>query len=221
MAARQPFSTRSSYASSVLTRRHRTVADSATRSTYRAASIVTPRTTPASIQLRFRHTIEGDEDRYVLKRSWAHTNGQCSEVFHVLKNDRLAPALADNWAFQVEDLMPANIAHLFLFDGEQIERYASPVESASLIGTAIQNLLGLDIVDQLEKDMRVFERRKRSEQIDDQVRAKIASAESELQDLRARISRTRQDRAALRTHRIEASTVGTAGCRERIPPTRR
>lgn len=157
----------------------------------------------ASIQLSFRHTIEGAEDRYTLKRSWARVNGRCTEEFNVLKNDRLAPTLADNWSSQVEDLMPANIAHLFLFDGEQIERYASPVDSSALVGIAIQNLLGLDVVDQLEKDMRVFERRKKSEQLDDDTRAKVAIAESELQELRARLDRAKQDRAALRTHRIE------------------
>ena len=161
----------------------------------------------ASIQLSFRHTIEGTEDRYSLKRSWTRTNGRCTEEFNVLKNDRLAPALADNWASQVEDLMPANIAHLFLFDGEQIERYASPADSASLVGTAIQNLLGLDVVDQLEKDMRVFERRKKSEQLDDAARAKVAAAEAELQALHARIDRAKQDRAALRTHRIDRRRV--------------
>ena len=157
----------------------------------------------ASIQLSFRHMIEGTEDRYILKRSWKRTNGRCMEEFNVLKNDRLASTLADNWAFQVEDLMPANIAHLFLFDGEQIERYASPTDSASLVGTAIQNLLGLDIVDQLEKDMRVFERRKRSEQLDDAAHAKVAAAEAEMQAQRVRIDRAKQDRASLRTHRID------------------
>ena len=104
---------------------------------------------------------------------------------------------------QIEDLMPANISHLFLFDGEQIERYASPADSASLVGTAIQNLLGLDIVDQLEKDMLVFERRKRSEKLNDDARAKVAAAEAELQALRTRIDRAKQDRAALRTHHAE------------------
>lgn len=157
----------------------------------------------ASIQLKFRHTSEGSEDRYTLKRSWVRTGDRCTEEFNVLKNDRLAPALADNWASQVEELMPANIAHLFLFDGEQIERYASPAESASLVATAIQNLLGLDIVDQLDKDMRVFERRKKSERLDDGARTKLAAAEAELQALRARIDHVKQDRAALRTHRIE------------------
>lgn len=157
----------------------------------------------ASIQLSFRHTIEGNQDRYKLKRSWKRGNGRCAEEFNVLKNDRLAPALAENWSSQVEDLMPANIAHLFLFDGEQIERYASPVDSSVLVGTAIQNLLGLDLVDQLDKDMRVFERRKKSEQLDEKARANLEAAEGELQDVRTRLDRARQDRAALRTHRIE------------------
>ena len=147
--------------------------------------------------------IEGVEDCYTLKRSWANVNGRCTEEFNVLKNKRLAPTLAENWPSQVEHLMPANIAHLFFFDGEQIERYASPTDSSALISIAIQSLLGLDIVDQLEKDIRVFERRKKSEQLDDDTRSKVAIAESELQQLRKRLICAKQDRAALRTHRIE------------------
>lgn len=157
----------------------------------------------ASIQLSLRHSLQGVEDRYTIKRSWTRTKLRCTEEFKVLKNDRLSSALADNWAFEVEDLMPANIAHLFLFDGEQIERYASASDSAAVVGTAIQNLLGLDLVDQLDKDMQVFERRKRSEQLDEEARAKVATAEAELEALRERIRSAKQDRAGLRTHQIE------------------
>lgn len=157
----------------------------------------------ACIQLSFRHTSDGTEDSYRLKRSWERTNGRCTEELAVLKNDRLAPALADNWALQVEDLMPINIAHLFLFDGEQIERYASPTDSTLLIGTAIQNLLGLDIVDQLDRDMRVFERRKKSEKLDEDTLAKVSAAEEELQKIRRHIQSAKQERAALRTHKID------------------
>lgn len=159
--------------------------------------------TAASIQLNFRHVIAGTEDRYVLKRSWARRNGRCVEEFDVVRNDRLAPLLADNWASQVEDLMPANIAHLFLFDGELIERYASPADSASLVGTAIQNLLGLDVVDQLQKDMKVFERRKKTEQLDDETRARVAAAEADLQMLRTRLDSAKQDLHTLRMDQIE------------------
>ena len=157
----------------------------------------------ASIQLSFRHIVGGTEDRYTLKRFWKRTNGRCTEEFNVLKNDRLVPALADNWASQVEELMPANIAHLFLFDGEQIERYASPAESSSLVGAAIQNLLGLDVVDQLEKDMRVFQRRKKAEKLDDATHAKVAAAAADLQTLQEFLTNAKQDRAALRTQQID------------------
>lgn len=157
----------------------------------------------ASIQLSLRHSIQGVEDRYTLKRSWTRKKQRCTEEFKVLKNDRLSPALADNWAFEVEDLMPANIAHLFLFDGEQIERYASPSDSAGVIGTAIQNLLGLNLVDQLDKDIQVFERRKRSQQLDEEARTKVATAEAELEKVSERIRGVKQDRAALRTHQME------------------
>ena len=158
----------------------------------------------ASIQITFRHTIAGAEDRYTLRRAWREdASGKCREEFRVLKNDRLAPALADNWAVQVDNLLPYNIAHLFLFDGEQIQRYASSDEAATLVGTAIQNLLGLDLVEQLDRDIRVYERRKGAERLDDASRAQFTGAEEKLRLLRERLAALNQQRAALRTHHIE------------------
>ena len=157
----------------------------------------------AGIEISFRHTVEGVEDCYRLHRSWRRANGGCKEQFEVLRNGQPEPALADNWSSQVEDFLPANIAHLFLFDGEQIEGYASEEDSSALIGTAIQNLLGLDLVDQLEKDLRVYERRKRTEDKDDSADADIVAAEADLRDLRIRAVTLKQERAALRTHQID------------------
>ena len=158
----------------------------------------------AAIQLTFRHTTAGAEDRYTLRRAWREdTTGKCREDFRVLKNDRLAPALADNWAAQVDDLLPNNIAHLFFFDGEQIERYASPDEAATLIGTAIHNLLGLDLVEQLDRDIRVYERRKSAERLDGGGRARLRETEEELGRLRERLLAVKQQRAALQTHHID------------------
>ena len=98
---------------------------------------------------------------------------------------------------------PANIAHLFLFDGEQVAAYASQEESSALIGSAIQNLLGLDMVDQLERDLLVYERRKRSEKHDDSVHVEITELQDKLSRSRQRIDSLKQERAALRTHRID------------------
>ena len=155
----------------------------------------------AGVEVSFRHTSEGDEDRYTVRRSWRRANGRAREELDVVRNDRPAPAMAEKWASQVEDLFPANIAHLFLFDGEQIERYAVPSYSGALVGTAVQNLLGLDVVDQLTKDIRVFERRKRTERLDDEASEQLRTAERGLESLQMQADGIRQQRASLKNDR--------------------
>ncbi|WP_018099628.1 DNA sulfur modification protein DndD [Sinorhizobium meliloti] len=157
----------------------------------------------AGIELSFRHTVEGVEEHYHLSRFWRLSGSSCKERFEVRKNGLAEPTLADNWATQVEEFFPANIAHLFLFDGEQIEAYASQHDSSALIGAAIQNLLGLDMVDQLEKDLLVYERRKRSEDKDAPRHAEITTAQEAVRDLRRRVDAMKQERAALQTHRLD------------------
>lgn len=157
----------------------------------------------AAIEVSFRRTIGGREELYRIQRSWQRNGNGCKEHFQVLKNGADDPALSDNWATQVDEFFPANIAHLFLFDGEQVEAYGSQEDSSALIGAAIQNLLGLDMVDQLEKDLIVYERRKRAESKDDVVQADIVSNQDTVRELRKRIDSLKQERAALQTHRID------------------
>jgi len=157
----------------------------------------------SGIEITFRHTAEGTEEHYHLRRYWKISGNGCKERFEVFKNGYAEPTLADNWATQVEEFFPANISHLFLFDGEQVEAYASQNDSSSLIGAAIQNLLGLDMVDQLDKDLLVYERRKRSEYNDAPRDAEIMAAQDSVRNLRRRVDALKQERASLQTHRID------------------
>ena len=151
----------------------------------------------AGVSIKFRHTVAGAEETYCLYRSWSRENGTLDEFFQVTKNELHEPTLAANWSSQIDELFPVNIAHLFLFDGEQIEAYASENESSALISGGIQSLLGLDMVDQLEKDLRIYERRKRTEAKNDMVRAEIAEKERDLHTLRSRTEMLRRERNEL------------------------
>lgn len=168
----------------------------------------------AALEVAFRHTIDGQEDCYRLHRSWRVNNQGCKEHFEVLKNGRPEPALAENWLGQVDEFLPPSIAHLFLFDGEQIEAYASKDNSAALIASAIQNLLGLDIVDQLERDLSVYERRKRSEEKSDVKADEIAAADASVAELHKRIEQLRQDQASLKTHQLDRKRKALAVAEE-------
>jgi len=159
-------------------------------------------TQEAAVELAFRHMNDGEEHSYRLHRSWRVTANGCKERFEVIHDGRLDPAMTDNWPNQVEDFIPANIAHLFLFDGEKVEGYAAPESSAAVVGTAIENLLGLDIVGQLEKDLVILERRKRAELKADSTRIEVTQVETELKQVRDRIEVLRSKAASLRTHKV-------------------
>ena len=149
----------------------------------------------AAIEIKFRHTVEGVEEEYELKRTWWKNGVGCKERLDVTKGGFIESALAKNWNTQVEEFFPYNISHLFLFDGEKVEAYASEQESAALIGATIQNLLGLDVVDQLEKDLQVYEQRKRSEVKGEKLQIEISAFQKELKKLRGKLEseRSRQD----------------------------
>jgi len=70
--------------------------------------------------------------------------------------------LTDTWSEHVEEFIPARLSHLFFFDGEKIESLADFDSSAELLSTAIHSVLGLDIVDKLNSDLTVLERREKT-----------------------------------------------------------
>lgn len=115
----------------------------------------------ASIELSFRNRVNGAEQSFRLIRSWVATKSSVREHFEVVRDGKFDRLATDHWASQVEDFIPSRIAHLFLFDGEKVEGYADLEAAPTLIATAIQNLLGLDIVERLTTDLISLERRHR------------------------------------------------------------
>ena len=152
------------------------------------------KTEEACIEIVFRYRSDGIERCYRIARTWKIVNGRVRERFEVLLDGRKDPVLTANWLNQVHDFFPPNIAHLFLFDGEKIEGYVGEKDSANLIGSAIENLLGLDIVDQLNKDLQTLERRKRTEQYEIETQNKIDAVESELGIMNSQLEGLRKER---------------------------
>lgn len=83
-----------------------------------------PDISQAAVKVSFRRTVDGREERYRLERTWYRTDNGCKEQFRVFLDDVEDLALSDNWVTQVEEFFPANIAHLFLFDGDKLKHTA-------------------------------------------------------------------------------------------------
>ena len=151
--------------------------------------------TSAAIELRFRHMSHGEEQIYHVKRSWRRTPKSCKDQLEVIRNHRFDAMATDHWAEQVEEFLPSRIAHLFLFDGEQIETYADPRSASGLIETAVYNLLGLDLVEKLGSDLSVIERRRRMEARPREEQDHLKVLELRREELRERVERVHSDHA--------------------------
>lgn len=151
----------------------------------------------ASVTIEYHRMAEGRATRYELQRSWRRGPRGIEETLRVCTNDEPDDLLTEHWDESIEAYLPVGIAHLFFFDGEQIKELAEGQNSARIIGTAIHSLLGLDLVDRLENDLLVFERRKRAESLDSQALRRLRQTEEELDHLLEEEARILQDEGRL------------------------
>ncbi|MFO1421595.1 MAG: DNA sulfur modification protein DndD [Candidatus Competibacteraceae bacterium] len=137
----------------------------------------------ASITLRFRRVAEGEIQHFELQRYWREGVKGIEETVRVLRDGKPDDLFTEHWDEIMETYLPSGIAHLFFFDGEQIKELAEGGHAAEILGTAVHSLLGLDLVDRLESDLKVFERRKKADVLDPDAVRKLHQARGELQQI--------------------------------------
>jgi DNA sulfur modification protein DndD len=152
----------------------------------------------ACIGLRFRRILEGQEHHFLLARSWRLGTRGIEETVTVMRDGELDPTLAEHWAEYIEGFLPSGIAHLFFFDGEQIKELAEGENAGEMLRTAVHSLLGLDLVERLENDLRVLEKKKRGESGDPVALQQAVMAEEEVERLDAELGRLVNEAASKR-----------------------
>jgi DNA sulfur modification protein DndD len=153
----------------------------------------------ASISLEFERRESGMDVRYLIERGWVRAaNGKPLDSLYVTVNDKPRPDLEANWPDFVEGVMPLSVAGLAIFDGEKIEALADMGSSAEVLRTAINGLLGLDLIDRLQRDLVDYRRRAarqtipsqndlavRLKQAEDQLAVTLADSDASANELKA------------------------------------
>lgn len=160
----------------------------------------------AAVNLSFRHLIDGKEVAYKLRRSWHKTDSLQIEKFQVFKDGAKDEFLSENWSEVVEGILPRRIANLFFFDGEKIAHYAAPENATELLQTAMSNLLGMDLVDQLANDLDIIKNRKSKEISDVELRLDFETAQAVFDDLQSKHRALGEEISQLKAHRLDALT---------------
>ncbi len=161
----------------------------------------------ASVELSFRVQEDGCQRAYRVVRSWSGRKGKAKEHLQVSVDGVYDEMLTESWTEHAERFIPARLAPLFFFDGEKIEALADPDRSTQAIRTAMEALLGLDIVAQLEADLMTIERRKIKSS--ESTAAPEGADEQRIKDLEARTSSRKRPNTVLAAERL-ASVQATS-----------
>ena len=138
----------------------------------------------ASIKLGFRRSIAGKSKNYEIHRSWrVLPDNKVEEQLQLFCDGIPDEILTEHWAESIENHLPASLAHLFFFDGEQIKELADGENTSKIIGTAVHSLLGLDLVERLDGDLKNLESRKRKELPRNLVSEQVEQTRLELEEL--------------------------------------
>jgi DNA sulfur modification protein DndD len=152
----------------------------------------------AAVELTFEATFDGAVSVFRVHRSWAPSDVGTNIREHLLvtRDDIDSILLTERWDELVEELLPLDISSLFFFDGEKIEALADPERAGRVVATAVEALLGLNLLDRLNVDLVALERRKRAVVADEGVKQQLAALEERVARARAERARLLQEQAA-------------------------
>jgi len=148
-----------------------------------------------SVEVRFRRLMQGEEQHYIVRRTWDSAAQSPSESVRVVINGAPDATLTEGWLEHIESIIPQGVSTLFFFDGEKIEELATPKSATTVLSTAINSLLGLDVVDRLNDDLVVFGRRKAIEGKSETENQKIQTIEAEISTLETILENAETERA--------------------------
>ncbi|MCQ8118426.1 DNA sulfur modification protein DndD [Methylomonas rosea] len=153
---------------------------------------------PVRLSLSFKHQTNNSVREFKVERSWtAKGFTDPKDKVKVWCDDEYDEHLSQYWDEFVNEFIPLTLSDLFFFDGEKIENLAHPQRSSELVKTGIENLLGLDLLSQLQLDLGQLEKKRRSGNVDQSVMAKVSACEDEMGQYNVTISDLKKDIAEL------------------------
>ena len=132
-----------------------------------------------SISIEFEIAFDGKIQEYKITRTWNNNDGKVNEDLSIQKSDSASNEFKElgisiptkknrytetkfqeidsieksEWQQFIHQLIPRGLAKLFFFDGEQIQSIADDNNENKYIQSSFDTLLGLDLVNQLQKDI--------------------------------------------------------------------
>lgn len=161
----------------------------------------------AAIEITFQLAEEGETRHYCVRRSWSGSENRIKESVDVMIDGDHNTNISENWADEIDRILPPSLARLFFFDGEKIEALADPAKAAGIIRSGIYSLLGLELVDTLQDDLKALQRKHSKQKAQNANTKEITEASVRIDSINKELNSLQTASAEQRDKRARAETV--------------
>jgi DNA sulfur modification protein DndD len=163
-----------------------------------------------SVSVEFNYAQSGRIDTYLVKRFWKCTDAETVESLEVYQNGaRLRDVNEEQWQDFLMELIPLGVSKLFFFDGEKIQNLAEEETDNKYLISSLHSLLGLDLVERLQTDLRIYLLRRAKEE-DKQLETELSVYENKRKVLEQQVDVVLQRKAQVQSQidRIQSEIEG-------------
>ena len=146
----------------------------------------------AAVSLEFEYAHGGETTKYRVERAWRQSGVDrrtVSEGLTVSENDLLNTEFeTEHWQNRIDELIPIGVSQFFFFNGEDIQKLADDSSHDLYLAESIKALLGLNLVERLQSDLRIYANRLLKRDSPEPVQKEVETVESEIVTLRTSLT---------------------------------
>ncbi len=164
----------------------------------------------ASVSLEFEYAYGAEKREYRVKRFWQQCGKAVDEVLTVSEPHQSSNHFeTEHWQDYLNGLLPIGVSQFFFFDGEDIQKLADDSSHDVFLADSIKALLGLNLVERLQSDLRIYSNRlvKRGSPVS--VQEEIGAVESVVTSLEVSLSNVTAEKESLQSQIEELSAAIT------------
>ncbi len=172
-----------------------------------------------SVSLDFEYVRGGEKKNYRVDRSWKQqgkSSRSIKEDLTVYQDNNLDLEFdTSHWQDYINELVPVGASQFFFFDGEDIQKLVDDSSHDQFLAESIKTLLGLNLVDRLHSDLRIYANRLIKSDSPVAMQDEINELETKIGSLKNSLADMEEDRESL-LNRIEKSERQIARQESRI-----
>ena len=138
----------------------------------------------AAVLLEFEYAHSGETKQYRIERTWQRSGSNhhsVSEGLIISENNWLDTEFdAEHWQDRIDEFIPIGVSQFFFFDGEDIQKLADDSSHDLYLAESIKALLGINLVERLQSDLRIYANRLVTRGSPEPVQKEIEEVESEI-----------------------------------------